>query len=114
MELPEPLVNAQTVHSRASQTETRKDPMWSRRAAMAPAAVNSASQPGLEFAAGDRVRHSHFGEGVVVSVKVVPGDVEATVAFSGNGVKRLMLGFAKLERSGAGAGGPKKPGEIDD
>ncbi len=105
MELPEPLVNAQTVRSRASQTETRKDPMWSRRAAMAPAA-KPASQPGLEFAAGDRVRHSHFGEGVVVSVKAVPGDVEATVAFSGNGVKRLMLGFAKLERSGAGT--PKK------
>ncbi len=104
MELPEPLVNAQTVRSRASQTETRKDEMWSRRAAMAPAAARSASQPGLEFAAGDRVRHSHFGEGVVVSVKAVPGDVEATVAFSGNGVKRLMLGFAKLERSGAGVG----------
>ncbi len=101
-ELPEPLVNAQTVRSRASQTETRKDPMWSRRAAMAPAA-KSAAQPGLEFSAGDRVRHSHFGEGVVVSVKVVPGDVEATVAFSGNGVKRLMLGFAKLERSGVDA-----------
>ena len=33
-------------------------------------------------------------------------DVEATVAFSGNGVKRLMLGFAKLERSGGG----KRPG----
>lgn len=102
MELPEPLVKAQTVRSRASQTETRADPQWSRRAAAVPAA-RSASQPGLEFSAGDRVRHSHFGEGVVVSVKAVPGDVEATVAFSGNGVKRLMLGFAKLERSGAGA-----------
>ena len=102
MELPEPLVNAQTVRSRATQTETRKDPLWARRAATVPAA-RSASQPGLEFAAGDRVRHSHFGEGVVVSIKAVPGDVEATVAFSGNGVKRRMLGFAKLERSGAGA-----------
>lgn len=113
MELPEPLVNAQTVRSRANQTETRKDPMWSRKAAMAPAAVQSASQPVLEFAAGDRVRHSHFGEGVVVSVKSVPGDVEATVAFSGNGVKRLMLGFAKLERSGAGKSDPKASNAED-
>lgn len=107
MELPEPLVNAQTVRSRATKTEVRKDPMWSRRAATAPAAAKSASQPGLEFSAGDRVKHSHFGEGVIVSVKAVPGDVEATVAFSGNGVKRLMLGFANLERSGADS---KKPG----
>lgn len=106
-ELPQPLVNAQTVRSRAGQTETRKDDMWSRRAATAPAA-KSANQPGLEFAAGDRVRHSHFGEGVIVAVKVVPGDVEATVAFSGNGVKRLMLGFAKLERSGASPNGGKE------
>jgi DNA helicase-2/ATP-dependent DNA helicase PcrA len=105
-ELPQPLVNAQTVRSRAGQTETRKDDLWSRRAATAPAA-RPASQPGLEFSAGDRVRHSHFGEGVVVSVKAVPGDIEATVAFSGNGVKRLMLGFAKLERSGVAPNGGK-------
>ena len=115
MELPEPLVNAQTVRSRASQTETRTDPLWARRAAAVPAAVRSASQPKLEFSAGDRVRHSHFGEGVVVSVKAVPGDVEATVAFSGNGVKRLMLGFAKLERSGANADpGPNASDQEED
>jgi DNA helicase-2/ATP-dependent DNA helicase PcrA len=100
MELPEPLVDAHSIRGRARRTETRQDPLWARRAAVVPAA-GSAAPPGVTFRPGDRVRHSHFGEGVVVSVKAVPGDVEATVAFSGgNGIKRLMLNFAKLEKTG--------------
>jgi DNA helicase-2/ATP-dependent DNA helicase PcrA len=100
MELPDPLVSAHSIRGRAKRAEIQQDQMWSRRAATVPAPP-SAAQPGLQFSAGDRVRHSHFGEGVVVSVKPVPGDTEVTVAFSGgNGVKRLMLNFAKLEKSG--------------
>ena len=46
-----------------------------------------------------RVRHSHFGAGVVVSSAVKDGDEEVTVAFVGGaGVKKLMQRFAKLEK----------------
>ena len=48
------------------------------------------------FHPGDRVRHDHFGEGVVVSARDQRGDTEVTVAFEGQGVKRLMLNFAPL------------------
>jgi DNA helicase II / ATP-dependent DNA helicase PcrA len=54
--------------------------------------------PALDLKAGDRVRHSVFGEGVVVSNKKVKADNEVTVAFSGQGIKKLLLSLAKLEK----------------
>jgi DNA helicase-2/ATP-dependent DNA helicase PcrA len=53
---------------------------------------------GDEIAAGDRVRHTHWGDGVVVEV-VGRGDAaEATVEFRGIGEKRLLLAWAPLEK----------------
>jgi DNA helicase-2/ATP-dependent DNA helicase PcrA len=46
---------------------------------------------------GDRVRHPRFGEGIVVSSQLVRGDEEVTVAFVGEGVKRLIAAYAGLE-----------------
>jgi DNA helicase-2/ATP-dependent DNA helicase PcrA len=51
------------------------------------------------FFAGQKVRHALFGEGIVVSSKIVENDEEVTVAFTGKGVKRLLASFAKLERA---------------
>ncbi len=51
------------------------------------------------FATGDKVRHSKFGEGIVMSSTPSGGDFEVTVAFKdSNGVKRLLLSFAPLEK----------------
>ena len=55
----------------------------------------------LVFRAGDRVRHRRFGEGIVVSSQLVKGDEEVTVAFAGQGVKRLIAAYAGLERLSA-------------
>jgi DNA helicase II / ATP-dependent DNA helicase PcrA len=52
----------------------------------------------VQFVPGDRVRHSKFGEGIVVSSTLAHGDEEVTVAFQGVGVKKLALSFAPLER----------------
>ena len=49
--------------------------------------------------AGDRVRHRRFGDGIVVSSRIVKGDEEITVAFVGEGVKRLIAAYAGLERA---------------
>jgi DNA helicase-2/ATP-dependent DNA helicase PcrA len=54
--------------------------------------------PTVDLKAGDRVRHNIFGEGVVVSNKKVKNDNEVTVAFSGQGIKKLLLSLAKLEK----------------
>jgi DNA helicase-2/ATP-dependent DNA helicase PcrA len=55
-------------------------------------------RPRDSFAAGDRVRHPTFGEGVVVAVKPSGEDQELTVAFEEKGLKRLLAGYARLER----------------
>ncbi len=48
---------------------------------------------------GDKVGHSTFGEGMVVSCNPSGHDFEVTVAFAdGAGVKRLLLSFANLEK----------------
>ncbi len=75
-------------------------------ASMWGSATTAASKPKREerppsdaqFSAGQKVRHTLFGEGVVVSSKVVGGDEEVTVAFPGKGVKKLLAAFAKLEQ----------------
>jgi DNA helicase-2/ATP-dependent DNA helicase PcrA len=75
----------------------RRDPLALRRAAAVP--LPAPATPRETFAAGDRVRHSVFGEGVVVAAAPSHGDLELTVAFTGKGVKRLMQSFARLERA---------------
>ncbi len=59
---------------------------------------DSAGATTPEFRPGDKVRHGHFGAGVVVSSLVRDGDEEVTVAFAGAGVKKLMQQLAKLEK----------------
>jgi DNA helicase-2/ATP-dependent DNA helicase PcrA len=57
-------------------------------------------EPSLQaFAAGERVRHPKFGEGIVVSCEPAGGDYQVVVAFQGEaGIKKLLLSFAPLER----------------
>jgi DNA helicase-2/ATP-dependent DNA helicase PcrA len=71
--------------------------MWTKRAATTPT-PRSASRSEDAFSAGDKVRHRTFGEGVVINSSGAGGDTQVTVAFSGHGVKRLMLSFAPLEK----------------
>ena len=66
-----------------------------RAAAAARREEDQSGEPA--FRPGERVRHNSFGEGVVVSCEVVPGDQQVTVAFPGQGVKRLLQSFARLE-----------------
>ena len=52
------------------------------------------------FRHGDHVGHAKFGQGVVVACLETPtrDDFEVTVAFKGQGVKRLLATFAGLEK----------------
>lgn len=69
-----------------------------RRAALAAREVTQGSVPDEpRFSPGERVRHGHFGRGVVVSCTARGDDQEVTVAFEGAGVKRLLLSLANLE-----------------
>jgi len=50
------------------------------------------------FQAGQKVRHTKFGIGVVLSCTTLKNDAEVTVAFPGvTGIKKLLQSLAKLE-----------------
>ena len=51
----------------------------------------AASAPLLQLQPGDGVRHSAFGQGMVLSVRPMGGDALVEVAFDRVGTKRLML-----------------------
>jgi DNA helicase-2/ATP-dependent DNA helicase PcrA len=53
-----------------------------------------------QFKTGDRVHHPKFGQGMVIESVVVGDDEEVTVAFERQGLKRLLVSFARLEKMG--------------
>ncbi len=62
----------------------------------ARAPVQTVSDADIET--GDRVRHSHWGEGVVREIVGAGDRAEAVVVFNGHGAKRLLLAWAPLEK----------------
>jgi len=54
---------------------------------------------GATVKTGDKVRHQHWGVGVVVGITGSGDRAEATVAFDDQGEKRLLLAWAPLERA---------------
>ena len=55
--------------------------------------------PRMVLSTGDEVRHSVFGEGVVLECRETNEDHEVTIQFSDDiGLKRLLLSFAPLEK----------------
>ncbi len=87
-----------------------------RRAALAarqPEQPEEAIPQEPAYAPGDRVVHAQFGRGVVVSCELVPGDQQVTVAFEGQGVKKLMLSFAPLTAEDAEAGAASDGARVE-
>ncbi|VAW43527.1 ATP-dependent DNA helicase UvrD/PcrA [hydrothermal vent metagenome] len=50
-----------------------------------------------KYKTGQKVRHSKFGEGIVIESKLTGNDEEVSVAFTEVGMKRLVASIAKLE-----------------
>ena len=97
-EIPESLITRRDIRGHDRVADRIPDPMWTKRAASTPAPRSATRSSGDQFYPGDKVRHGTFGEGVVVSSTGVGSDTTVTVAFAGQGVKRLMLSFAPLEK----------------
>jgi len=69
-----------------------------RRSATLEARTPVSTVSDVDISIGDRVRHAHWGEGVVNEI-VGSGDrAEAVVVFNGHGAKRLLLAWAPLEK----------------
>ncbi len=73
---------------------------FSAAAARADAAAKSrkADRPVPSLTAGDRVTHDSFGLGTVVSVEGEADRAVASIDFGSDGVKRLLLRYAPVEK----------------
>ena len=52
----------------------------------------------VAYTAGEKVSHSIFGEGVIVSVKPMANDSMLEIAFDKVGTKKIMANYAKLKK----------------
>ena len=102
-EMPEELLESNITESRRFSNATAPDPTLSRpqvararyvsaanTAPSASLASAAKSKPLPNLAAGDRVFHKAFGDGLIVSVKPMGGDALLEIAFDQKGTKRLM------------------------
>ncbi len=87
------------------QRQGRRAPQSTPRASWSVGAWGQSSertaprpQPEPEYRTGQRVRHTHYGEGMIIESQMEGRDEMVTVMFSsGVGVKRLLAGMAPLE-----------------
>ena len=52
----------------------------------------------LDYTKGDMVKHIKFGEGKVLEINDIGKDFEVKVDFGEKGIKKLLAGFAKLQK----------------
>ncbi len=74
-----------------------KKPSYSAPSRTSPVAATRSSTPA--FAAGERVKHSTFGKGTILSVRAMGSDTLYEIAFDSAGTKKLMATYAKLTKS---------------
>ena len=96
-DIPENLVEAAAIQAYATGRGLRAPDRPVQEIGKIEAPTLNAGPP--PFAAGDKVTHQTFGQGIVVNCQVKPGDYEIVVAFKGqSGIKRLLHSFAKLQK----------------
>ncbi len=67
--------------------------------AAAPRTASAAESPAaVDFAPGDRVKHSTFGEGTVLSSVSMAGDAMLEIAFDKSGTKKIMAKYARIRK----------------
>ena len=61
--------------------------------------ITKSTMPSMEkFEEGDRIRHSTFGAGVILSVRPMGGDLLYEIRFDTVGTKKLMATYARLTK----------------
>ena len=73
----------------SSQRQRTEEP--SKAASFRPDSAKAAPAPSASFAVGDIVKHTAFGEGVIIKMTPMGNDYLIEINFSGIGSKKLML-----------------------
>jgi DNA helicase-2/ATP-dependent DNA helicase PcrA len=69
-----------------------------RRSATMESRTQTVTVSDFDLSIGDRVRHTHWGEGAVKEIVGAGDRAEAVVIFDAHGSKRLLLAWAPLEK----------------
>ena len=97
-DIPTHLISGGDLWQRENTQVTNTVYSWNKSSPVSPARTSTPAVSILELKAGDHVRHSQFGDGIVVSCQPVKDDSEVVIAFDGAGMKRLLMSFARLDR----------------
>ena len=111
-EIPRELLSGEIQREKVRDEETARPPVYikakqSFRAKpmalqqSAPAksfSSGNTAKIALDYAVGDTVKHSRFGEGIVKQIIEGGRDYEVTVDFQTAGVKKMFASFAKLKK----------------
>ena len=93
-DIPQHLLAPGKTPQTTARLQPRSPSRWEREE---PQVSQMPARPTLQV--GDLVRHTSFGEGVVMGCEPDAGDIQVTVQFrDGVGLKRLLLSFAPLEK----------------
>jgi DNA helicase-2/ATP-dependent DNA helicase PcrA len=95
-EIPEPLVDWR--RSQTSAVRTSSNTPAIARLAQRPGVRSPGNRAVIHLEAGDRVTHDSFGLGTVVRVEGSGEQAMAHVDFGDQGVKRLLLRYAPVEK----------------
>ena len=90
---PVPVIRRRMSRSTSETERALPTPAWQTEEGVGPRPTPA----GPSLKTGQRVRHPNFGEGIVIESKPEGGDEIITVAFEGQGLKRLLGSMAKLE-----------------
>jgi len=82
--------------ARRKRAEAAAKRAGQRKRKAVEAAPQSVSE--VTYKSGERVKHTKFGEGIVVQVKGEGSNAELTIAFATQGVKRLLADVAPIEK----------------
>ena len=92
------LENFKQVSEKYSARPQKPASTFNQHSFMPQKPVAAAGGTGTRFNTGDRVSHSKWGEGMVVSVKDSLDGQEVKVAFAGAGVRSLLTKYAVLKK----------------
>ena len=85
----------------SSNPHSLRSAIQAKKVAQTVVMNNSASVANVlssnEATIGRKIRHEKFGVGTIVSIKEEANDKKLTIAFDKQGIKTLLLSFAKLE-----------------
>jgi DNA helicase-2/ATP-dependent DNA helicase PcrA len=98
-EIPEDLQETRRIEPvRTSSFASPSSRSVSRSASPWATSERTGSAPVMSLAAGERVLHQKFGMGTVISTSGAGDKTEATIDFGSEGLKRLLLRYAPVEK----------------